>query len=231
MNIFYAPPSQISNGFAELRDQEAIHASKVMRAHEGDRLVIVDGAGGRYQGPIQRITNKSVQVKIEDKEKIAAPDPTLILGMGIIKKRDRLEFAVEKAVELGAAHICLFRSDHSIKENVRIDRLETKALSAMKQSLRAWLPEISFYQSFEELLNAFPDAEYLAAHEEVDAKENAGYTIKDINGKLLLLVGPEGGFSTRELDLLKEKDAELVSLGSNRLRTETAAIAFLSQFL
>lgn len=231
MNIFYAPPSQIRNGFAELRDQEAIHASKVMRAREGDELVIVDGAGRRYYGPVTRIAEKSVQIKIEKEERIVAPEPALILGMGIIKKRDRLEFAVEKAVELGAAQICLFQSEHTIKENVRMDRLETKALSAMKQSLRAWLPEVTLYDSFEKLLAAFPEAEFLAAHEKIDADANARPAIKEIERKILLLVGPEGGFSYREIDLLKQKDAKLVSLGSNRLRTETAAVAFLSQFL
>ena len=62
MNIYYAPPSQINNGFAELLDQEAVHASKVMRAREGDSLIIVDGEGGRYEGIIRRITKKVVQV-------------------------------------------------------------------------------------------------------------------------------------------------------------------------
>lgn len=232
MNIFYAPPSQINNGFAELLDQEAAHASKVMRAREGDKLTVVDGEGGWYEGLIRRITKKSLQVEITTKRQISDPAPHLILGMGIIKKRDRLEFAVEKAVELGASQIALFRSDHTIKENVRMDRLESIAISAMKQSLRAWLPEITLYHSFEAMLEAVPDASFLAAHEKVDDK---AHQIDSQNTsdeeRLLLLVGPEGGFSTDEIDTLHEKDAQLVSLGANRLRTETAAVAFLSQFL
>lgn len=231
MNIFYAPPSQVRNGFAELRDQEAIHASKVMRAREGDELVVVDGVGGRYRGTIQRITEDSVQMAIEEEAKIEAPEPALILGMGIIKKRDRLEFAVEKAVELGATQICLFRSERSVKENVRTDRLEAKALSAMKQSLRAWLPDVSLNESFEELLNSYPKADFLAAHEKADSEEKTLSAFKETSEEALLLVGPEGGFSSREIDLLKRKDARLISLGPNRLRTETAAVAFLSQFL
>lgn len=232
MNIFYAPPSQINNGFVELLDQEAKHASNVLRAKEGDKLVIVDGKGGRYEGPIQRITDKSIQVQIENQQKIPVSDPELILGMGIIKKRDRLEFAIEKAVELGASHICLFRSEHTIKENVRVDRLEAKALSAMKQSLRARLPEISLFESFGAMLESFPDAQYLAAHEKVEANDRPIPPPKTGGGeKLLLLVGPEGGFSSDEIAVLREKDVRLISLGRNRLRTETAAVAFLSQFL
>lgn len=232
MNIFYAPPSQINNGFVELLNQEAKHASNVLRVKEGDELVIVDGKGGRYEGPIQRITNKSVQVQIESQQKILVSDPELILGMGIIKKRDRLEFAVEKAVELGVSHICLFQSEHTIKENVRLDRLEAKALSAMKQSQRAWLPEISLFESFGAMLESFPDTRYLAAHEKVEVDDRPIPPPKAGGGeKLLLLVGPEGGFSSDEIAVLRDKDVRLISLGRNRLRTETAAVAFLSQFL
>jgi len=231
MNIYYAPPSQIRNGFAELRGQEATHASKVMRAREGDMLTVVDGEGGRYEGPIKMISDGVIQIEITDSEQQPELSPQLVLGMGIIKKRDRLEFAVEKSVELGASAIALFRSERTIKENVRIDRLESIAISAMKQSLRAWLPPISLYHSLDELLDDHPDAEYLAAHEKVDVGDKR-YNLQEINNeKLLLLVGPEGGFSTDEIAKFQEQDAQLISLGSNRLRTETAAVVFLSQFV
>ncbi len=231
MNIYYAPPSQIRNGFAELREQEATHASKVMRAREGDKLTIVDGEGGRYEGPIKMISDDSVQIEIADSEHQPQPSPQLILGMGIIKKRDRLEFAVEKAVELGTSAIGLFRSERTIKENVRMDRLESIAISAMKQSLRAWLPSISLYHSLDELLNHYPDAKYLAAHEKVDGNDKEQDLQQIDNEKLLLLVGPEGGFSPDEIAKFQEQDAQLISLGNNRLRTETAAVVFLSQFI
>ena len=229
MNIFYAPPSQINNGFIELLEQEAAHASKVLRASEGDKLQVVDGRGGRYEGLIRRITKKSIQVEIKDHQKVPIPKPELILGMGIIKKRDRLEFAVEKAVELGVSKIMLFRSDHSIKENVRMDRLESIAVSAMKQSLRAWLPEISLHTSLNKLLDEMHDAEILAAHEKVDAVGKS-FQKKGIDKKLLL-VGPEGGFSDDEVNMFRDYGVRLVSLGEKRLRTETAVIAFLSQYL
>lgn len=229
MNIFYAPPSQINNGFIELLDQEATHASKVLRASEGDELHIVDGRGGRYEGLIRRITRKSIQVEIEDRQRVPNTKPELILGMGIIKKRDRLEFAVEKAIELGVSKIMLFRSDHSIKENVRMDRLESIAVSAMKQSLRAWLPEISLHASLNKLLDKMHDAEILAAHEKVDTADEL--LQQDGSDKKLLLVGPEGGFSDNEVNMFRDSGVRLVSLGENRLRTETAVVAFLSQFL
>lgn len=231
MNIFYASPSQVNNGFVELLDQEAIHASKVMRAREGDQLVVVDGEGGWYEGPIRRITDDSVQVEIEKAKEVAAPEPELILGMGIIKKRDRLEFAVEKAVELGVSRICLFRSERTIKENVRMDRLESTAISAMKQSLRARLPDITLYHSLDEMLELFQGITTVAAHEKVD-EEDKQIRLQEIESdKLLLLIGPEGGFSPREIEKFMEQGSHLFSLGPYRLRTETACVAFLSQFL
>ena len=230
MNIYYAPPEQLHSGFVELVDQEATHASKVMRSREGDRLIVVDGHGGRYEGPIRRITKQSVQVEIDDRQQFPQPQPQLMLGMGILKKRDRLEFAVEKAVELGAQDIVLFRSDHTIKKNVRMDRLESIVLSAMKQSLHTWLPSVTMVHSVEEAINRFPDAQGLMAHEKTDADIPVDLSGNDAD-QFLLLVGPEGGFSEQEVSFAVEAGSQLVSLGSYRLRAETAAVAFMSQFI
>ena len=231
MNIFYAPPSQINNGFAELLDQEAIHASKVMRVREGDSLTVVDGEGGRYEGIVRRITKKSVQVEINHEQHSSRPKPQFMLGMGIIKKRDRLEFAVEKAIELGAAQICLFRSEHTIKENVRMDRLKSIAVSSMKQSLQSHLCDIEVYHSLEVMMETISADNIMVAHEKVDESNDIDYQSLSAAEKVLLLVGPEGGFSDDEIDAFIDKGADLVLLGTNRLRAETAVVAFLSQFL
>lgn len=232
MNVFYAPPSQIHQDTAELLDQEAHHASKVMRMREGDRLVVVDGEGGRYEGPIRRITKKSVQIELQKHQQFDEPAPKIILGLGIIKKRDRLEFAVEKAVELGVSHIALFRSDHGIKKNVRMDRLNAIAISAMKQSLHTYLPGVSMHYSVEEVMDEFYEANCLMAHEKTGADQSFSSVSEDVKvDDYLLLVGPEGGFSTDEVEKATAKGANLVSLGAYRLRSETAALAILSQFI
>ncbi|SMO74898.1 RsmE family RNA methyltransferase [Fodinibius sediminis] len=231
MNIFYAPPSHINGNIAELEGQEARHASRVLRAREGDYLTIVDGRGGRYKGPIQRISRKSVQIRLEKREQVSDPGPELILGMGIIKKRDRLEFAVEKAVELGARHLALFRSEHTVKKNVRSDRLEAIMLSAMKQSLRSWLPSLMVFNSVEEVMRHYQDARCLMAHEKADREAGVDNLAAAGEKRLLLLTGPEGGFSPEEVERAVESGAELVSLGEYRLRAETAAVTLMSQFI
>lgn len=229
MNIYYAPRSQIRQGYAELIGQEAKHASKVMRASTGDKLTVVDGAGGRYQGLVAQVADDYLQLKIEEAEQVEPPSPELILGMGIIKKRDRLEFAVEKAVELGASGIALFRSERTVKQNVRMDRLEAKVLSAMKQSLRAWLPAVRLFDSPVQVTNHYSAADILTAHEKVGGQPVVASSLAE--GKTLLMVGPEGGFSESEIEEMKEREAQIVSLGQHRLRAETAAVAFLSRFL
>lgn len=229
MNIFYCPPSGINGDIAELGENETRHASRALRFREGDDITFTDGTGGWYEGAIIRMMKDSARIKISSHKEIPAYKPHLVLAMGIIKKRDRLEFAVEKATELGASDICLFRSRHTVKENIRMDRLESTAISAMKQSQRAWLPEIKLFPSLENLLDTYRNAFCLAAHEKVNQEPVTGHSID--SDKVLLLVGPEGGFSDTEIDRIRQRGGKLVSLGDYRLRAETAAIAFLSRFL
>ena len=229
MNIFYAPPEQIHENIIELTDQEAKHASKALRYSEGDEITVVDGSGGWYEGIVRAIRKNTVEIKVNDSKKVKEPTPKLGLGLSIIKKRDRLEFAVEKAVELGVSEIVLFRSEHTVKQNVRIDRLESTAISAMKQSLQAWLPAIKVVDSLDQLLSQ-NDAKILVAHERVEGNTKKIFDYKS-EDSLLLLVGPEGGFSEEEILKIKEAGGTTFSLGKNRLRAETAATVFLSQFI
>jgi len=232
MNIFYAPPEQIHRNIIELEGQEARHAVKALRYTEGDQITVVDGIGTWYEGIIRQTGKQTVRVEILESRKISEPHPRLKLGLGIIKKRDRLEFAVEKAVELGVSGVILFRSRHTIKQNVRIGRMESIALSAMKQSLRAWLPSVTVVRSLKELLKneTTRETELYIAHKKGMVKcPSVSCNKKKKNH--VLLVGPEGGFSENELKSVEKAGGEKISLGPNRLRTETAAVVFLSKFL
>jgi 16S rRNA (uracil1498-N3)-methyltransferase len=151
MNLFYTSSIRKSADQEEfsLEGKEAIHAGKVLRVSEGDTLYATDGKGMIYKGIVSSITRRNIHARVTGKTFRKKPVPDVTIAIGNIKKRDRLEFAVEKAVELGVAGIIIFQAGYSEKKRVRLDRLETAALSAMKQSLRAWLPAVSEAENLE----------------------------------------------------------------------------------
>jgi 16S rRNA (uracil1498-N3)-methyltransferase len=233
MNIFYAQPDQINEEFIEITGSEAHHISRVLRYDINDELFVVDGIGHKYKGRITAISKKGVRVQILDKESlldINGHSQRLILGLGIIKNRQRLEFAIEKAIELGVAEIVLFNSRHSEKSNIRKDRIEKIMISAMKQSMHTVLPVLRVENSLENVLEKNSDYKMLIAHEKYDGITGISADVKK-EKNILLLVGPEGGFSEEEVATVKEKGGELISLGPYRLRAETAALAFLALFI
>lgn len=232
MNLFYASPEQYVDNIIYLKDDEAHHAIHVLRYQVGDSISIVDGKGHWFDGEIISFSKKEVSVAVK-KSRILADEKNLkkrILALGLIKNRQRLEFAVEKAVELGATEIVLFQSQNTEREKVRMDRLELIARSAMKQSLRAWLPKVRFMSSVTNLIHEYRNYHMLLAHEKHDGKP--GVKSEWINNdQLLVLIGPEGGFTGEEVKLLTDSGAELVSMGNYRLRAETAAVAFLARLI
>ncbi|MFD2533244.1 RsmE family RNA methyltransferase [Gracilimonas halophila] len=226
-NVFYTHPGNIKGGRLELVDQEARHAAKVLRFNIGDKLFASDGKGKLYTTQVTSITKSSVIADIQDSETEPEPEIKKVLGFGAIKKRDRLEFAVEKAVELDAWEICVFNGDHSERSKINQDRLQSIALSAFKQSKRRWLPEIIYKNSLREVMDHYTGYHPIMAHVESEVNKSSKLTTQNN----LMLVGPEGGFSDREVAFAKEKGAKFISLGKNRLRAETAVTATLSQYL
>lgn len=228
MNQFYTPPENISGTELIITDNEAKHAARVLRKREGEEIFVTDGCGNRFTARIEHIDKRNIRATIIDKVSFSADPFNTELCMGLIRKRDRLEFAAEKATELGITKLTFFHADHTEPFNVRVDRLEATVMSAMKQSLRAFLPEITICNSLDEVLSrdmsgtiilqADPDGEdHISVHSEETLR-------------LLMVVGPEGGLSEREMSLLKEQNLAKVSLGDYRLRAETAAIIMSARF-
>ena len=232
MNLFYAPPEQCSEDVIYLIDDEAHHAAHVLRYKTGDAISVVDGRGCWFDGEIISISKKEVSVAVKKITRLVEEKKLKqrVLALGLIKNRQRLEFAVEKAVELGSTELVLFQSKNTEREKVRMDRLDLIARSAMKQSLRAWLPEVRFISSLSTLVDEYQDYHLLLAHEKHGgaAEVNPDWLREDM---IMVLIGPEGGFTEDEVKLLTQSGAELVSLGRYRLRAETAAIAFLARLI
>ncbi|RNC85690.1 MAG: 16S rRNA (uracil(1498)-N(3))-methyltransferase [Balneola sp.] len=227
--LFYAPIEDFEdNHWVELKGQEAQHISKVLRKQVGSEIRVANGRGEIYFCEITEINRHLVVAKCGTSTTKPEPSFKKTLAFGAIKKRDRLEFAIEKAVELGVWEICLFNSDHTERPKINRDRLHTLIVSAFKQSGRYWLPELVILDSMDEVLEHYKGAGWIMAHEKADSTSKAGKLTKKNN---VLFVGPEGGFSEREVELIKKRKGEIVSLGVNRLRAETAVTALLSQYL
>ncbi len=207
--------------------QEAKHASKVLRKKEGDLVILVNGRGCKATAEIQSIQKNSISLSIISADQRGEPENKKVIGLGIIKIRDRFEFAIEKAVELGATTICFFEAEHSERTRIKEDRIEAIIQSAFKQSGRWWMPKFMVKPDLKSVLFEFADHDMIMAHEKVNVERPLFSTKKE----KLLLVGPEGGFSEDEVKLVDQAGGTVISLGSYRLRAETAVTAILSQFL
>ncbi len=207
-----------------LSEPESHHAVRVMRLAADDFIEAFDGKGLLIVARIvdaspRRLLCETVTSEITPKE----PGHEFTLAIGLIKKADRLEFALEKATEIGVGGIWVFAADHSELSRVREERLLAHLVSAAKQSKRNHVPELRFFRSLDEILKAAAGRPMILAHEKTEADRAAS----PIPENALLMVGPEGGFSDREVDLAISKGAVAYSLGEFRLRTETAALALL----
>lgn len=227
MNLFYTHPSNCTGDTLVLKDQEAKHAVSVLRYREGDEILVTDGRGHLYEGVIRSTRKNEVLMEVKESSFEDLPDRNVTLALGVIKKRDRLEFAVEKAVELGVSRIALFRGDHTEKGKVRMDRVEATVMSAMKQSLRVWLPSVELYESMDELLEKRSSSLFVVADQK---STNEKLEFSDDDNEVVLLVGPEGGFSKREEEFWSsgsDLNTKTVLLGKKRLRAETAAVVMV----
>lgn len=208
-----------------LEDNEASHAGRVMRHNVGDNLFITDGKGNIYDTTIETISKKTIELTITSSNTYVNHLDNIELCIPRIKVQDRLEFAIEKVVELGFTNILIYESDRAIGKKDKTDRWEKIAIAAMKQSLRSYLPQIFFTKNvFDNLKNS---TTFLF-------DQNAPLYINDYlyenrlesSKNYRLIIGPEGGFSEREYKLAK--NLLKLKLSNYRLRSETAVITAAS---
>jgi 16S rRNA (uracil1498-N3)-methyltransferase len=221
--LFYCP--DIKGGFAYFPEEEARHCIQVLRHKEGDMLHFFDGKGTFYEGKLTEAGKKKCVVEIIQREERAKTPPSFLqIAIGPTKSMDRLEWFVEKCVELGIDAITPLLTRHTERKKVRTDRLFKVALAACKQSLKAQLPQIDElrpFASFLEATQAIPQRFIAYVSEEPLPHLKAVY---QIHTPAVILIGPEGDFSPEEIMLAKESGFQPVSLGPSRLRTETAGV-------
>lgn len=226
MNIFYVP--NIKNNIAQLSEEEAIHCTRTLRKRVGDNLLLIDGTGGFYEGTIIEAGKKTCTVAIgKTTLEHGKRDFYLHIAIAPTKNISRFEWFLEKATEFGIDEITPLLCKHSERKNIRLDRLNKVILSAAKQSLKAYLPklnELTKFKDFIEKDNGTHNKQLFIAHCAEGEKEHLkqAYTIKQ---DCVILIGPEGDFSKPEVDLALSKGFKAITLGKERLRTETAGLA------
>ncbi len=225
MQLFFIPEIEDTE-LVPLPEEEARHALQSLRKSEGDPVFLVDGTGGWYEGALVVENKKQACVRILKKRKEEDRKAPFYLAIAPTKNISRLEWCLEKCTEIGLAAVYPVISVHSERRNLRADRLERLLVSAMKQSLKAWLPQLHALQDLESFLRALPapiEQRYIAF---ISPKVTTHLFDRIQAGSpVCVLIGPEGGFSPEEADLAQSFGFIPVSLGESRLRTETAAIA------
>lgn len=222
MNIFYA--SHIDDNKAIIDENESGHAIRVLRMREGDRAILTDGKGNRYEAVVENAHPKHCTFRIE--KTLEADDRRnyrLTIAMAPTKNNERTEWFLEKAVEIGIDAFVPLSCRFSERKTVNTERLRKVALSAMKQSMKARLPEIEEMTPFETFVKIPFDGKKLIAHCYDKPKPHIKEQMAP-NENILILIGPEGDFSEDEVALAKANGFEETTLGKSRLRTETAAL-------
>lgn len=223
MNIFYTPNITNTNTFV-LDETESKHAIKVLRLNQGDEICLVDGKGSFYIAEINNAHQKKCEVKIIKNEKEENNKPRIHIAIAPTKNNDRLEWFIEKTTEIGISEISPIICDHSERKFLKTERLEKRAISAMKQSLKATLPLVNDSINFKNFVNSIPETtEKYIAH---CYNENQKH-LKEIypgSKDCVVLIGPEGDFSLQEVELALNNGFTPISLGKSRLRTETAGL-------
>lgn len=220
MNYFYIPNIQSSE--PSLLDEEFNHCIKVLRHKPGDMIGLMDGKGGFAHASISSVKGKNAFLHIQEAWTKPSKSFRSHIGLSPTKNIDRMEWFVEKACELGVDEISFVQTQNSERARIRIDRLEKKALSALKQSKSGYLTKINELQSFQEVvLNAGESSKLIAVVEK--GLPYIGTTVK-AGQDTLVLIGPEGDFSPKEVEVALGIGANKISLGTNVLRTETAGI-------
>lgn len=221
MNLFYQP--DLNGDHLFLNAEESRHAIKVLRLNKGDELNLTDGKGFFYKARIETADSKNCELKVL--QKTAGPEKKFSIHIAIAptKNIDRTEWFVEKAVEMGIDCISFIICDKSERRSVNMDRMSKIAISAMKQSQQSRLPQLSLPIRLTELF-ATPAHQKFIAHVDHQNPHHLHEAAKK-GSQYLVLIGPEGDFSQKELDEANNHKFQKVSLGPNRLRTETAALA------
>jgi len=235
MQLFYNPEINSSSQEFTFDKTESRHIVRVLRKKDGDTILITNGLGTLFTSKIIIANDKRCLVKITNIEVKTKPwNYYLHIVIAPTKLNDRFEWFLEKATEIGIDEITPIICDHSERKVLKLDRMEKIVHSAAKQSLKFHFPKLNQAIPFNDFINADLSGDLYIAHCEETDKKSLKSQLKP-SSYITILIGPEGDFSTKEIQQSLEHKFIPVSLGESRLRTETAgvvavhSVAFLNE--
>jgi len=227
-DVFFAPADRMHEDRIQLDEEERRHLVTVTRHGVGDEITIVDGLGAVYTARVDRIQKKTVECQVLSRTS-QQHGPHIEIGVGLLRNPSRFDLLVEKATELGVSSIVPLATERVHIHRTKSDHWNKIALSAMKQSGRAFLPTIAALTPFEEFVHSTPSSALALIPHERDNHPSLSHVLAAHgNEDIRICIGPEGGFTGKEVDQAVQAGFHAVSLGNYRLRAETAAIAALT---
>ena len=218
IELYYSEPGNFAGDLVTICGDELHHITKVMRHKRGDEIYITNGQGKIFYAKLNSISKTEAKAEINKEYSYQNKFKNIVFCIPKLKNPDRFEFALEKSVELGVTNFMVYNSKRSVKKGDKTNRWKKIALSAMKQSLRSFLPEINEYNTLREIINLKGEIIFFEQNSEQNINE-----LKILPKKNYYFVfGPEGGLDEEELNLINPK--QVYSLAENRLRSETAII-------
>ena len=214
---------------AELPEEEAVHALRVLRLKDGDTMMLMDGEGTFYEAEVTMANNKHCLYRIvQTLPQERQWSGRVHLAIAPTKMMERIEWLAEKATEVGVDELSFLRCRFSERESLKLPRIEKIVVSAVKQSRKAWMPRLNEMQDFKAFIAQHTSGRRYIAHcyEEVPR----AYLFDELrqpstDEDATVLIGPEGDFSIDEVRMAVEAGFVSVDLGKSRLRTETAGLA------
>ena len=239
MHHFFVNPEQVEDGLIRITGSDVNHIKNVLRIRRGEEMLVSDGTGRDYLCQAEEIAGQEVTVRILETKEEGRELPSRIWLFQGLPKSDKMEFIIQKAVELGAAGIVPVSTRNTVvkldpkKEEAKVKRWQVIAESAAKQSKRSLVPRVSGIMTLKEAFDYVESQGFsvrLIPYEH-EAGMDGTKTELDAAGPgqdIAVFIGPEGGFDEREIELALSKGVRPISLGRRILRTETAGLALLS---
>jgi 16S rRNA (uracil1498-N3)-methyltransferase len=218
MHLFYAPEITAQSKEYTLSEEESKHSIRVLRLKTGSQVELLNGKGISALAEIEDDHPKKCRLRILSSEFYPPASEEIHLALAPTKNMDRMEWLMEKATEIGLSKLTFLKCDHNERGQLKLERLEKIAISAMKQSKRYYLPEISALIPFKTFVEKHPNG-YIGHCYPATKLELAA-----LSETKVFLIGPEGDFSENEVSIALRNGYQAVSLSDFRLRTETAAL-------